>query len=81
MFPQRWSSLLTLALDTVWVAECMELLLRLQQFRVEMWTLELPTGTLTDPLLFSSLQIDLEPEGKVYVIIDLSGSSGEGRRA
>lgn len=29
---------------------------------------------------FSSwLQIDLEPEGRVYVIIDLSGSSGEGR--
>lgn len=26
----------------------------------------------------SSLQIDLEPEGKVYVIIDLSGSSSEG---
>lgn len=82
MFPQRWSSLLTrLALDTVWAAECMELLLWLQQSRVEIWTLELPTRALTDPLSFSSLQIDLEPEGKVYVIIDLSGSSGEGRKA
>lgn len=30
------------------------------------------------PLSFS-LQIDLEPEGKVFVIIDLSGSTGEGR--
>lgn len=27
---------------------------------------------------FFSVQIDLEPEGKVYVIIDLSGSSSEG---
>ena len=26
-----------------------------------------------------SLQIDLEPEGKVYVVIDLSGSSTEGK--
>ena len=25
------------------------------------------------------LQIDLEPEGKVYVVIDLSGSSTEGK--
>lgn len=30
-------------------------------------------------LILSWLQIDLEPEGRVYVIIDLSGSSGEGR--
>lgn len=30
-------------------------------------------------LLVSCLQIDLEPEGKVYVIIDLSGSSSEGK--
>uniref|UniRef100_A0A8C2H843 Protein kinase C n=1 Tax=Cyprinus carpio TaxID=7962 RepID=A0A8C2H843_CYPCA len=29
-------------------------------------------------LSVSSLQIDLEPEGKVFVIIDLSGSSSEG---
>lgn len=70
-----------LDLVTLWAAECMELLLWLQQFRVEIWTLELPARALTDPLSFSSLQIDLEPEGKVYVIIDLSGSSGEGRRA
>lgn len=39
-----------------------------------------PHKALTEPLSFSSLQIDLEPEGRVYVIIDLSGSSGEGRR-
>lgn len=37
---------------------------------------------LTDLLSVSlplSLQIDLEPEGKVYVVIDLSGSSTEGK--
>lgn len=28
-----------------------------------------------------SLQIDLEPEGKVYVVIDLSGSSSEGKNS
>lgn len=36
---------------------------------------------LTDLLSVSpslSVQIDLEPEGKVYVVIDLSGSSTEG---
>lgn len=47
----------------------------------ECGSLMLPSHVLTDPLSFSYLQIDLEPEGKVYVIIDLSGSSGEGRRA
>lgn len=39
---------------------------------------------LTDSLslsLSSSPQIDLEPEGKVYVVIDLSGSSTEGKNA
>lgn len=30
---------------------------------------------------FVQLQIDLEPEGRVYVVIDLSGSSGEGKVA
>lgn len=27
------------------------------------------------------LQIDLEPEGRVYVVIDLSGSSSEGKNS
>ena len=34
--------------------------------------------TVSPPSL--SLQIDLEPEGKVYVVIDLSGSSTEGKK-
>lgn len=37
------------------------------------------------PLFYCSLplplQIDLEPEGKVYVVIDLSGSSSEGKHS
>lgn len=32
-------------------------------------------------LLLSRLQIDLEPEGKVFVVIDLTGSSSEGRKS
>lgn len=36
-------------------------------------------GILIINICFFQLQIDLEPEGRVYVIIDLSGSSGEGK--
>lgn len=32
-------------------------------------------------LLLSRPQIDLEPEGKVFVVIDLTGSSSEGRKS
>lgn len=39
-----------------------------------------PPPALFPPSLLH-LQIDLEPEGKVYVIIDLSGSSSEGKNA
>lgn len=32
-------------------------------------------------VLLSRPQIDLEPEGKVFVVIDLTGSSSEGRKS
>lgn len=32
-------------------------------------------------LLLSRPQIDLEPEGRVFVVIDLTGSSSEGRKS
>lgn len=38
------------------------------------------TDLLTVFLFRSFAQIDLEPEGKVYVVIDLSGSSTEGKK-
>ncbi|MEQ2241184.1 hypothetical protein ILYODFUR_022752, partial [Ilyodon furcidens] len=34
-------------------------------------------GRLTSAAFFGSPQIDLEPEGKVFVVIDLLGSSSE----
>ena len=37
------------------------------------------TDLLSVSLFLCLLQIDLEPEGKVYVVIDLSGSSTEGK--